>query len=218
MSRGFRRSNKLKAPDRARGRRENAAESGLFSQSQVLHLMHTELARARRHGIAVSCLLMQADRIPIEDVRPAALEQLRDALRSELGALVREKTRGHDHVGMLEDDRYVLMLPHTDVEQALRVAGRIASAFGDLEILGPVGEASFQPTLSVGVVYCDDPDVLFFETILRRAEIALERAQAAGGDRCTVYGSPQDPDPEDPTRLDEDPAGRRREDDRDHPR
>ena len=34
-----------------------------FSQSQILHLMKTEFARARRYGFPVSCMLVQVDRL-----------------------------------------------------------------------------------------------------------------------------------------------------------
>ena len=42
---------------------DNFLSTALFSQAQILHLMRNEFARARRHGLPLGCLLLQADRL-----------------------------------------------------------------------------------------------------------------------------------------------------------
>lgn len=153
--------------------------------------MHTELARARRHGIVISCLLMHLD--GTEDARSVTRSKksrrsdAAEALLRHLGDLVRDKTRGHDHVGVIDDTRYLLMLPHTGPDEAMVVAERIAKAFRDEVAIDEAGAGTGSGTLSVGVVFCDDPEVMFFETVMRRAQAALDRAVGAGGNRCVLY-------------------------------
>ncbi len=188
-----------------------------FSQAQILHLMKTEFARARRYHFPVSCLLMQPDRLAtLADLHGA---DLRDQVRRAFARLVRDKTRGADHLGLVADDRFLLVLPHTAREQARVVAERLCMAFSQLEVAS--GEQTVPVTLSVGGASCEDQDTLFFETLLAQAETALERAVGGGGDRVVWFGSELHARMTRATdtteRRDEHPPGGRREDDRRNP-
>ena len=180
---GFRRSSAGggSAEDRDRGAPRAGAP---FSQAQILHLMKSEFSRARRHGHPIACLLLRVDR-PLgreEDLRLAAA---RDAVRSELGRLVAEKTRDHDYLGFLEDDGYLLVLPHADTAAGKVVANRIREGMARLEV--SVGDQPLRSTLSVGVAATDGGDTMFFDTLLSQAELALEWAIDAGGDRAETF-------------------------------
>jgi diguanylate cyclase (GGDEF)-like protein len=154
-----------------------------FSQAQILQLMRGEFARARRHGYALACVVIEADRLlALADIHGA---ELRDTVQRQLGRLLLAKTRGHDHVGSIGEDRYVLVLPHTAASEAMVVAERIRSAFGELAV-----EASGSPlplTLSLGVAACVDGEALFFDTLVSQAEVALEWAMRDGGDQCVQF-------------------------------
>src|SRR5690606_4076495 len=94
--------------------------SSLFSQAQILHLMKNEFARGRRHGVPLACVVLQVDRLPqLVDLYGLALRQV---VRETLADLVRQKTRGSDMLGVANEDRYLLMLPHTGLEAARIVA------------------------------------------------------------------------------------------------
>ena len=94
-----------------------------FSQAQILNLMKTEFARARRYGFPVSCMLIRVDRLEgLVDLYGGAL---RDMVREQLARLVQEKTRGADHLGLASDDRYLVVMPHTGGQLGLNVAERL---------------------------------------------------------------------------------------------
>ena len=178
---GFRTSSG--GPGRAAGQQPSALWAGPFTQVQILQLMKTEFARARRYGLALSCLLMQVDRLAaLCDIHGA---ELRDKVLTEFGRLVADGTRGSDYLGLISDDRHLLVLPHTQEVQARNVAERVRKMFGNLEVKSK-GNA-LPMTLSVGLVSCEDKDTLFFDTMLSRAEAALTWAQDAGGDRVEVF-------------------------------
>ena len=154
-----------------------------FSQVQILHLMRTEFARARRYGFPLACVLVRCDRIDaLSDMHGA---ELRDKVRAELGRVVAESTRGADHLGMISEDRYLVLLPHTAETQAVAVAERIRRRFGELEV--QVGGNPLQLSLSLGVAGGGDQETLFFDTLLSRAEAALGWASEAGGDRVETF-------------------------------
>lgn len=161
--------------------------SSLFSQAQILHLMKNEFARARRHGIPMGCIVLQVDRLPqLVDLYGA---ELRQAVRSAVARLVREKTRGSDLLGATNDDRYLLVLPHTDLAQTHIVADRLQQVFAGVEIA--VDGRPLALTISAGVSACVDQKTMFFDTLLGQAEAALEYAERAGGNQVVSFGERQ---------------------------
>lgn len=225
MSRpGFRRGRPGGTP-----RPPNPNESGdgflstaLFSQAQILHLMKNEFARARRHGVPLGCVLLQVDRLAqLVDLHGA---ELRQVVRSAIGQLVREKTRGADLLGMTNEDRYLLVLPHTNLAQTRIVALRLHQMFGLYEIA--VDGRQLALSLSIGITASGEHQAMFFDTLVAQAEAALDFALGEGGNRVVSFGETtlrgglagleDGPQPTDPTIENDggrrDAGGRRRDD------
>lgn len=157
--------------------------SALFSQAQILHLMKNEFARSRRHGIPLGCVLVQVDRLAqLVDLHGVSL---RTAVRQAIGNVVRDKTRGADLLGATNDDRYLLVLPHTNLEQTRIVADRIRAVFGELEIAVDGRELAL--SLSAGIS-AGDQQALFFDSLVGQAEAALEYAMQNGGNQVVSFG------------------------------
>lgn len=161
--------------------------SALFSQAQILHLMKNEFARARRHEIPLGCVLMQVDRLAqLVDLHGVGL---RTAVRQAMGSVVREKTRGADLLGATNDDRYLLVLPHTTLEQTRIVADRLRAVFCELAIAVDGRELAL--SLSAGISACGDQQTLFFDSLVGQAEAALEQAMQSGGNQVLSFGEAQ---------------------------
>lgn len=185
---GFRRGRPAGSAAKAAGDQgDGFLSTSLFSQAQILHLMKNEFARARRHGVPLGCALLQVDRLP-QLVDLHGLE-LRNAVRGALTSLVREKTRGADLIGVTNDDRYLLMLPHTDLAATRLVAQRLQQQFSQLEVT--VDGRVLALSLSIGVTACTDQSTLFFDTFVAQAEAALDYAVEQGGDCIASFGEVQ---------------------------
>lgn len=174
----------------------------LFSQAQILQLMKNEFARSRRHGIPLGCVLLQVDRLAqLVDLYGLGLRQ---AVRTAIAEMVRERTRGPDLLGATSDDRYLLMLPHTELEQTRTVAKRLRHRFAELEL--QVDGRELALTLSIGITASVDRETMFFDSLVAQAEAAVECAAELGGDRVVSFaearvitGVPDGPgDPEAP--------------------
>ncbi len=162
---------------------QGAVTGAPFSQAQILHLMKTEFARARRYEFPVACILMQVDRLSLlVDLHG---RQLREVVRRELSKMVTGKTRGADHLGLVGEDRYLLLLPHATEQDATSVAERIRETFATLEVES--GGNVLSLTLSMGIVSTENERQVFFDTILSHAEAALAEAMEADGDQVAVY-------------------------------
>lgn len=185
---GFRRGNT--GGSKASSSREGGdgfVSSALFSQAQILHLMKNEFARARRHGHSLGCLVLQVDRLPqLIDLHGM---ELRQSVRNAVATLVREKTRGSDLLGATNDDRYLLMLPQTSLDQTRVVAERLCQLFAGVEVA--VDGRPLALTLSIGITACDDQKTLFFDSLLAQAEAAVAFAANNGGDQVISFGEMQ---------------------------
>ena len=161
--------------------------SSLFSQAQILHLMKNEFARARRHGIPMGVVVLQVDRLArLSDLHGG---QFRNSVKQAVAKLVRDKTRGSDLLGTTNDDRYLLVMPHTDLRQARIVAERLHQLFAEVDVT--VDGTALALTASVGLTACDDQGTLFFDSLLSQAETALEYAGQSGGDQVVSFGETQ---------------------------
>ena len=166
---------------------EGFISSSWFSQAQILSLMKIEFARSRRHGIPLGCILLQVDRMS-QLVDLYGME-LRTTVRETLSQLVRNKTRGADMLGTVNEDRYLLILPHTDIDEARIVAGRVHEMFQDYEVT--MDGRPLALTVSIGITASGDQQAMFFDTLVGQAESALEWAMRGGGDRVMSFGETQ---------------------------
>ena len=171
----------------ARDGGEGFVSSSLFSQAQILHLMKTEFARSRRHGFPLGCMLLQVDRVTqLIDLYGA---DLRQTLRQTLSQMEREKTRGADLMGLINEDRYMLVLPHTALEPTRVVADRLHTLFREYEV--SVDGRALDLTVSVGLSATGQSEAMFFDTLVGQAEAALDFAIERGGNRIASFGETQ---------------------------
>lgn len=158
--------------------------ASLFSQAQILHLMRNEFARARRHSIPLGCVLMQVDRLAqLVDLYGVALRQ---TVRQALSDLVRSRTRGADLLGATNEERYLLLLPHTDLAHSRIVADRLHGLFQALAV--EVDGKELALSLSIGISATGSQPAMFFDTLVGQAEAALEHAMRSGGNRVVSFG------------------------------
>ncbi len=178
----------LGAAGRGQGGESGAFVSGaLFSQAQILQLMKNEFARSRRHEIPLACLLLQVDRLAqLVDLYGAGLRQ---TVQENVATMVRDRTRGADLLGVTSADRYLLVLPHTGLEETRVVADRLQRRFAELEIA--VDGRPLALTMSIGIAASVDGDTLFFDTLVAQAEAAIDYATERGGNTIVSFGETQ---------------------------
>ncbi|NOT31208.1 MAG: GGDEF domain-containing protein [Planctomycetes bacterium] len=154
--------------------------AGVFSLSQIRHLMRVEFGRAQRYGYPLSCLVIGVDRL--DSLRDLYGYEFRELVLAAAVELLQQETRTCDYLGRLMDDRLMAILPHTTSEGAQAGARRILAAARKLAFT-PQG-APLSVTLSIGISHYQDDNTLFFDSLVEAAEGALAEAARAGGDRC----------------------------------
>jgi len=152
-----------------------------FNHRYLSPRLEEELARARRHGLPVSLLLMDLDRFKeINDSHGHAVGD--EALRT-FARCVRESVRCHDITVRRGGDEFVLIMPHADEAQASvtaeRIRARVSRAAIEVE-----GGAQIGIGLSIGLAAFDGVESA--AALEQRADKAMYQAKREGGGRLVV--------------------------------
>ncbi len=158
---------------------QNEPGPGVFSLTQIRHLMRVEFSRAQRYGYPVSCILIACDRLG--HLRDLYGYEFREAVMDEIVELAQKVTRGCDYLGRMMDDRLMAILPHTEKDGALTTAERVLVAARGLDFR-PEGNP-IKVTLSVGLSHYENENTLFFDSLVEACEEGLRQSQEQGGDR-----------------------------------
>lgn len=140
------------------------------------HLLLVEIRRAKRYKYPLSVCLVELDpyRLP-----PGQLTARRE-IRASVARAVSESIRDIDIPVYVGGERILIVLPHTPLEGAKKVARRVARLIR--EGMHPVGDDVRQITASIGVSGLDQTRRLSFSQLIREAQAALNTARDKGGD------------------------------------
>lgn len=162
---------------------QSSSDRGLFSLSQIQHLMRVEFNRAQRYGYPIVCMLVSLDRLG--HLRDLYGYDAKESILDGVISLLKVQTRTSDFLGRMADDRLLAVVPHTSPEGAERLGRRLLAGARELDFAAD-GRA-IQITLSIGASHNAGGATLFFDAMLQSAEEALVDASQAGGDRYLAY-------------------------------
>jgi diguanylate cyclase (GGDEF)-like protein len=140
-----------------------------------------EIARARRHGLALAVVLVDLDHFEALNARYG--RAVGDAVLGEAALILKMTLRETDLVARLGADTFAVVLPETDSLPALRCADRLCRALED-HSFARVGRISASAGVAAG-----PRDGLEAVEVLHHADEALTCAKKSGRRRVSV--SPQ---------------------------
>ncbi len=158
--------------------------TGLYNHRHFQELLRTEMARARRYGQPLGCLMLDIDHF--KQVNDTYGHPLGDEVLKRLAATLTDVAREVDIIARYGGEEFVVILPNTDREGACRLAERIREAVAarTVEFEGePV-----RTTVSIGVATHHDPGVSDERELIKRADNALYHAKRNGRDQVCVSG------------------------------
>jgi len=166
------------------------AVTGLPNRSLLLDRLAQMLAVGRRSECKKALVLLNIDRFKnINDVRGHALgDMLLRAIGTRIGELLRES----DTLARLGADEFALLLPsmNRNPEQTSRDTLLVANKIHDaLRQPFEIDGEEFTVTASLGVTLFPEDSDERPDSILRRADNALHRAKAAGGNQTAFFES-----------------------------
>lgn len=157
--------------------------TGLGNRRQAGRWLAAAVRASARRGEALSCLLIDLDRFKAvndEFGHPAGDAALRAAARTLARAV-----RSGDRVARFGGDEFLVLLPRTDRAGALAAAGRLRSNLAERPVVvrGSGGTGSHRIALRASVGLARHRPGETASRLVARADAALLRAKAAGGDR-----------------------------------
>jgi diguanylate cyclase (GGDEF)-like protein len=150
--------------------------TGLFNKRRLFEQLEMEVARARRYGEVLSCLMIDID--DFKQVNDTHGHQAGDEVLRQTGALLRRSLRITDFVARYGGEEFTVLLPRTNSAGACRVAENLRSTFMLHRFELPT--ASVHLTVSIGGACCSTFNYLDARQIILRADNALYRAKRNG--------------------------------------
>lgn len=153
--------------------------TGLANRRFFDEMLATEFYRLKRSGSHLSLIMLDVDYFKNYNDSKGhmagddCLRQIGNVLRSIIG-------RTTDIIARFGGEEFVIILPDTEGEGAVRLAEQIRKAVIDLAILHPKSEISEYVTVSIGVVTVSANSVSSPEQIVILADEALYKAKNGG--------------------------------------
>jgi len=155
--------------------------TGAYNRRALAEFGMREMARARRHGIPLSVILIDID----------YFKKINDELGHAAGDLalietvrrLQKNLRSEDYLGRMGGEEFLILLPDTDIQQAQVLAQRIQEEFAGHPMI--LLEQHRSITLSGGITLLSASDNIF-DDMLRRADDAMYTAKVLGRNRMQL--------------------------------
>ena len=162
--------------------------TGWHNRRYLTVRLSEELARARRDGTGLVCLMIDIDHF--KRVNDNWGHVAGDAVLQEIAARIESQVRASDVAARYGGEEFVVLLPGTDVASALLLAERIRTAVSTAPVTLPNGEM-VTITASIGISDVHPaPEANDLknvgDSLIARADVALYAAKSAGRDRVVV--------------------------------
>lgn len=165
------------------------ALTGVYNRRYIDRRLPEEIARARRHGHALSCLYLDIDHFKNVNDRLGHLAG--DEVLRETAHRIKSELRQSDALARFGGEEFVALLTNTDLNNALLVAERIRASVANI----PFEISNHNPlpvSISIGVAALLDSDrheaiEPIAVQLLAKADHALYEAKEGGRNRVVSF-------------------------------
>jgi diguanylate cyclase (GGDEF)-like protein len=138
--------------------------------------------RAERYGESFCLLMLDLDHF--KAVNDTVGHQKGDEVLRAVSDVLRSCSRDSDYLARYGGEEFAVILPHTQLQEAVALAHRIRTGVSGIDI----GHSDLTVSVSAGVAACPE-SAQTSEGILAAADSALLRAKALGRDRVCLASS-----------------------------
>jgi diguanylate cyclase (GGDEF)-like protein/PAS domain S-box-containing protein len=152
--------------------------TGLFNRRHALSVAEAEVARSHRYGHYLSLIMLDIDRF--KEINDTYGHLVGDKMLKEVAVLLSKELREIDTIARYGGDEFIIILPHTDLEQARGIAERLRERAAALRVETEKGGV-INSTLSLGITQMSR-EAETLTDIIRRADQAMLTAKSSGRD------------------------------------
>lgn len=151
--------------------------TGVFNVRRLEEVMQDEVSRAKRYGRPVSFVMVDVDNL--KSYNDTLGHQKGDVVLSQIASIVDSNTRDVDKVFRYGGDEFCVVLPETDLDDAMTVAEKVRRAVAEFHFPGEERVPGGGMTVSAGVSSFPE-NSLSEEELVRQADVALYLAKQQG--------------------------------------
>ncbi len=155
----------------------------LYVHHFFLERLEEEMKRSQRYKTPLSLIMCDIDHF--KNFNDTYGHQHGDIILRETGALLRREIRKMDIPARYGGEEFAVVLPETNLANALSVASRLRRAMEEWGFPGP--EEPLHVTISIGVAQYDPKRDKGSKEIIRRADLALYKSKKSGRNRVAAY-------------------------------
>jgi two-component system cell cycle response regulator len=149
--------------------------TGAYNKRYLMETLDREAARSRRYGRDLSLVMFDIDRF--KGINDTHGHLGGDVVLSAVCQAIMAEIREEDVLARYGGEEFAVLLPETDLEQALVLAEKLRAIVAAAELV--VDDERVPVTISLGVA-CLAPELESVEDLLRRADERLYEAKRAG--------------------------------------
>jgi len=150
--------------------------TGLVNRRWLNLMLEGRWAEAQRHNLSVGFMMIDLD--GFKRLNDTLGHQQGDEVLKAVGDMLRFACREIDVAARFGGDEFCVLLPHTDLDAACRVAARIVDVFHDRMSRLNLGKSC--PGISIGVGHRDLSAPQTAEDLVRHADEAMYAAKTSG--------------------------------------
>ncbi len=155
----------------------------LYNRRYFYELAEEEFSEAKVYNPQVSLILVDVDQFKSINDRYGHL--VGDKVLMRLAVIIQESVRKIDIVARYGGEEFVIMLPDTNLSEAVQVAERLCNTVGNTSF--EIDGFCIRMGISVGVAYFDGKTDMNLEMLLNHADHSMYNAKQAGGNRVKVW-------------------------------
>lgn len=174
---------------REEGYRQKSTTDGLtklMNRQSFIERAQIELSRSERRQSPIACIILDIDHF--KRVNDTYGHPVGDRALVAVADTLAKTARSYDLVSRYGGEEFVLLLPDTDSQAALGIAGRIRKNIMALVI--EVGDQRLSMTASLGVASAPADVDRDIRALLSAVDEALYEAKSAGRNRAILYERP----------------------------
>lgn len=160
--------------------------TGLYNRRRLMEQLEAEVARCRRYGGTLSCLMLDLDFF--KKVNDTLGHQAGDDVLRQVADLLRGRLRVTDFVARYGGEEFTVLLPNTPAEGAHRVAEHLRLAVADHTFDLP--QMDVRLSVSIGIASYTAFDRLDAHQVILASDAALYRAKREGRNRVCFAENP----------------------------
>ena len=161
--------------------------TGLLNRRAIEEYAEAEFNMAGRKKQAMSVILLDIDHF--KNVNDRFGHKFGDVVLRQVAQTLKEDLRNYDRVGRWGGEEFLLILPDTELKDAVTVAERLRSKTAAVQISLENGE-TFSIHISLGAA-CTTGKFQSLAKLIDAADQALYQAKQSGRDRVCVFEAPQ---------------------------